>query len=175
MTVAAESYEAKALELAINMLCASASFQALVGAASAAAARAFVVETTSGAPADTNGKLGKGFATTGAELDLAVPPYAIVGLEPGVARTRGGVGYFDYDFSVVIRLVFVRRISGDAPPDSGRRAWNVTGQITDQINAQVGGADALADAEAKSEGIFMDEEGVHRDHVITQITITAQG
>lgn len=175
MTVTADSYESKALELAINMLCASASFQALTGAASAAAARAFVVETDSGAPQDVNGEIGAGIAASGAELDLAVPPYAIVGLEPGVARSLGGVGYFDYEFGIVIRLILARRADGETPPDSSRRAWNVTGQITDQINAQVGGPDALGQAEAKSEGIFKDEEGVHRDHLVTQITINAQG
>lgn len=177
MTVAAESYEAKALELAIAMLCGSATFRTLVDAASSDAAKARVIETYGGAPSQNAGRLGKGIATDGTAVDLDVDQYAVVGLIPdsGLSTDAGGVGYYDYEFTIGIRLVMNRSIDTLTAAESARNAWNVTGKISAEMLALVGGANALADCEIQSTGPFMDEDGVHRDRIISELTITARG
>jgi len=175
MTVTADSYEAAAIELAIAMLAGSATFRSLVGAATAADAQAFVVETHSGTPGQNAGRLGNGLAMNGASIDLSKPTYAIIGLDPGLDTQVGGVGFYDYEFSLGIRLVLPRSAADLTPAESTRQAWNRTGLIRAEMQAQVGGASALADAEIASAGLFMDEEGIHASHIITQLTITARG
>lgn len=175
MTITADSYESTAIQNAISMLAGSATFRALVGVATADEAKAFIVETHSGAPGQNSGKLGTGQAVTGASIDLAKPTYGIVGMDPGLDTQVGGVGYVDYEFSIGIRLVLPRVAADLSPAEVTRQAWNKTGLIRSEMQALVGGANALADAEIASAGLFMDEEGVHRDHIITQLTITARG
>jgi hypothetical protein len=173
MPVTADSYEAKAIELAATMLAASASFRAAVGAASASAAKAFIVETTSGLEVDS--KTGIGTAMDGSDLDLAVPPYAIIGLDPGLDVEAGGVGYVDYMTVIVVRLVLKRVGTGQNPAEGSRDAWNLAGKVRAEMQAQVGGANAFADAEVATAGLAMDEENVHRDHSVAQLTITSRG
>jgi hypothetical protein len=180
VTVTADSYEAQAIALAINMLAGSATFRTLVGAASAAEALDFIIETHSGAPGANDGRLGMGKAVSGKAIDLAKPNYAIVGMDPGLGVDTGGVGYYDYEFSIGVRLVQDRLLSnqpgGETPAEGTRRAWNVTGLVRFEMQGQVGsGTTTLADAEIRSEGLFLDEEGVHRQHIITQLLITARG
>lgn len=173
MPVTADSYEAKAIEIAANMLAASASFRAAVGAATAAAAKAFIVETNSGAEVD--GETGIGKAMDGSDIDLVEPPYAILGLEPGLDVDAGAVGYPDYTINVLLRLVMPRTATGQTPAESARAAWNLTGAVRAEMQAQVGGGTAFADAEVSSAGLAMDQDDVHRDHTIAQLIITARG
>jgi len=175
MTVTADSYEAQAIALAIAMLTNSSTWKTVVGATTAAEAQAFVVETHSGAPGQNDGRLGTGTAVNGAKINLAEPTYAIVGLDPGMNTEVGGIGYVDYDFTIGIRIVWPRTIGDETPAEASRRAWNKTGLVRSEMQALVGGAGYLADAEVKSEGLFMDEEGIHKKHVITQLLITARG
>ena len=176
MTVTASSYEAVALGNAVRMLSACASFQAMVGAASAAAALGSIIESVGGNPGENAGKKGMAIAVDGAEIDLGSSPHAIVGLVPGLSSSGGSIGYYDRDFTIRISLIQLRRLSDtELPSDMSRRAWNNTGLIRDQLEAQKGSAGALADFEANSDGLFMDEEGVGRNSIITEITITARG
>lgn len=176
MTVTAESYEAGSLGLAVSMLAACARFQSCAGAADATAALGFIVESTSGTPGMNAGVLGNGTAVNGAALDLEAPFYAIVGLPDGVTSSAGGAGgWDDREFSIGIRLVHHRKKTGESAPDGARRAFNDHGVIRAQLEAQKGSSAALADFEVSSSGLFMDEEGVHRDHIITELTITARG
>lgn len=173
MPVTADSYEAKAIEIAANMLAASASFRAAVGAATAAAAKAFIIETDSGVEVD--GKTGIGTAMDGSDIDIAAPPYAVLGLEPGVEVDAGAVGYPDYTTSILVRLVLARVGAGQTPAEGARAAWNLAGAVRAEMQAQVGGGTAFADAEISSAGLALDEDGVHRDHAIAQLLITARG
>ncbi len=179
MTVTADSYESKSIELAIAMLAGSATFRALVGVMTTDEAKAFIIETYGGNPGQTAGRMGKAMATTGTMIDLATQPHALVGLgvEPGggVSTQVGGVGYYDYEFAIGVRLVMPRAMQDNTPAEASRLAWNRTGLIRSEMLAQVGGTNALADAEIESAGLFLDEEGAHRDHVITQLTVTARG
>lgn len=179
MTVTADSYEAKAIELAINMLVGSATFRALVGVQSTDEAKAFVIETYGGAPGQNAGRQGKALAVNGATIDLATQPHALVGLglEPGggVSTQVGGVGFYDYEFAIGVRLTMPRAMQDNTPAEASRLAWNRTGLIRQEMLAQVGGANALADCEIESAGLFLDEEGASRPHVITQLIITARG
>jgi hypothetical protein len=179
MTVTADSYEAKAIENAISMLAASATFRTLVGASTSDEAKAFIIETYGGNPGQNSGRQGKALSTTGATIDLATQPHAVIGLglEPGggVATQAGGVGSFDYDFAIGVRLTMPRAMQDNSPAEASRLAWNRTGLIRQEMQAQVGGANALADCEIESAGLFLDEEGVNRPNVITQLIITARG
>lgn len=180
MPVTADSYEAKAIAIAANMLAACASFRTAVGAATAAAAKAFIVETYSGAEVD--GETGIGTAMDGSDINLATPPYAVIGLEPGLDTEHGSGGYVDYDYTLVVRLVMAKAGTGQTPPEGARAAWNLAGTVRAELQAQVGSGTAFsdgltpfADAEVSSAGLAIDEEGVHREHAIAQLTITGRG
>lgn len=173
MPVTADSYESKAIAIAADMLAASASFCAAVGALTATEAKSFIVETHSGAEID--GETGIGKAMDGSDIDLTLPPYAIIGLEPGVEVDAGVVGYPDYTIGILVRLVMVRSASGQTPAENTRAAWNLTGAVRAEMQAQVGGGTAFADAEVSSAGLAMDQDGVHRDHTIAELIITARG
>jgi hypothetical protein len=180
MTVTADSYEAKAIAIAANMLAASTSFRTAVGAATAAAAKAFIVETYSGGEVD--GKTGIGTAMDGSDLTLATPPYAEIGLDPGLDTEHGSGGYVDYSFALIVRLVLARAGTGQTPPEGSRAAWNLAGKVRAEMQAQVGSGTAFADgltpfadAEIASAGLGLDEDGVHREHAIAQLTINGRG
>lgn len=169
MPVTPDSYEAQAIAIAADMLAASASFRAAVGAATTAAAKARIVETHSGAEVDGKTSIGK--AMDGSDIDLAEPVYAIIGMEPGLDVDAGAVGYPDYAINILVRLITSRL--GTWPPT--RAAWNLTGAVRAEMQAQVGGGTAFADAEISSAGLAMDQDDVHRDHIVAQLIITARG
>jgi hypothetical protein len=85
------------------------------------------------------------------------------------------VGYYDYDFTIGVRLVLMRETATLGAAQAARKAWNQTGAIRAEMQAQVGGANALADAEVSSSGLYLDEEGVHKDQIVTELLITARG
>lgn len=172
MTVAAESYEAKALENVITMLAKSATFQALVGAANETEAKASIIETHGGNLGEAN----TAKAVDGSDIDLVVDNFAAVGFETGLDVSAGAVGYSDYDFAIGVRIVRNRVMPGKTPAEVTRTAWNDTGKIRAEMQANVGADGCLADADISSAGLFMDEEeGVNRDRIITQLTATARG
>ena len=176
MTVSAESYESAAIQIACTMLAACARFQDRSGAATPTLALGKIVESYSGNSAHNGGALGTGTASNGEPLDLNVPFYAIVGLPDGVQSSAGGVAYDDRDFAIGIRLVHHRTMDGETAPDGSRRVLNDAGMIRQQLEAQRGGPPAFLDYEVSSSGLFIDEDGgVHRDHIITELTITVRG
>jgi hypothetical protein len=180
MPVTADSYEAKAIAIAANMLAASTSFRTAVGAATAAAAKAFIVETYSGGEVDGSSGIGK--AMDGSNINLATPPYAIIGLDPGLDTEHGSGGYVDYDYALIVRLVMAKAGTGQTPAEGSRAAWNLGGLARAEMQAQVGSGTAFsdgltpfADAEIASAGLAIDEDGVHSEHAIAQLTITGRG
>lgn len=173
MPVTADSYEAKAIEIAADMLAASASFRAAVGASTAAAAKAFIVETDSGAEVDT--KTSVGTAMDGSDIDLRLPPYAVVGLDPGLDTEVGGIGYVDVTAVILVRLVMWRVGTGQTPPEGARTDWNLAGKVRAEMQAQVGGGTAFADAEVSSAGLVIDDPSIPKEHAIALLTITSRG
>lgn len=183
MPVTADSYEAKAIEIAADMLARSASFRAAVGVAGSdataiAAAKAFIVETSSGNESDgaaASKATGIGTAMDGSDLVIAQAPYAEIGLDPGLDVDAGAVGYPDYTVTVLIRLVMKRFVTGQRIQETARAAWNLTGAVRAELQAQVGGGTAFCDAEVSSAGLAMDQDDVHSEHIIALLTITARG
>lgn len=178
MPVTADSYEAKAIEIAADMLARSASFRAAVGvtgsdATAIAAAKAFIIETDSGVEVDS--KTSVGTAMDGSDIDLRAPPYATIGLDPGLDTEAGGVGYVDYTTVILIRLVLWRVSTGQTPPEGARTAWNLAGTVRAEMQAQVGGGTAFADAEVSSSGLVIDDPSIPREHAIALLTITSRG
>lgn len=168
------SYARAVTDRGVLALSNCAAFQALCGAANATAALAFIVKTTSGAPGQNNGQLGKGKAADGSEIDLATPGYAICGIN-GITKSPGGTGYDDRDFTFEARLVLPRVVLSETPAQSSDRAWDTAGDIADQIDALRGTDNGFADAESSVDGLYQDEEGVHREHTIALITTNGRG
>jgi hypothetical protein len=176
MTVAAESYEASSLGLVVTMLSNSARFRLRAGVDSATTGLGRILESLGGTPAEHGGKSGEGIAVDGSRINLSTDFHAIVGLPDGMSSQIGGIGYDDREFTVGIQLVHQRRLSDDeTPADGARRVLNDTGVIRAELEALRGGSNALADFEIASSGLFMDEEGVHKNHIVTELTITARG
>lgn len=168
------SYVAASVDLAVTTLAACAAFQTLTGAADATAALSFIVKTHSGAASDSDGVVGDGIAADGQTIALNTPPYAIIGTD-GLTSSTGGVGYWDREGAISIRLVQLRRIGAETPPQATQRAWTVAGDIAAQIEAQIGSGTSFADADVSIAGLFMDDEGANRDQIITEITISFRG
>jgi hypothetical protein len=87
----------------------------------------------------------------------------------------GGVGYWDRDVTISVRIMQHRRIGAETPPQATDRAWTVAGDIVSEIEAQVGGSTGFADADVSLSGLFMDEDGSYRDFIIAEITIMVRG
>jgi hypothetical protein len=138
-----------------------------------AAAKAFIVETDSGAEVD--GKTSVGTAMDGSDIDLLAPPYAVVGLDPGLDTEVGGIGYVDITATVLVRLVMWRVGSGQTPPEGTRTDWNLAGKVRAEMQAQVGGGTAFADAEVSSSGLAIDDPSIPKGHAIALLTITSRG
>lgn len=168
------SYVTAMLTRGLTALVHTAAFQALAGVAAPDRAMSHVVKTSSGGPRANAGQLGMGTAADGAALDLRRPGYAIIGTT-GVTTSPGGVGWDDRDGSIEIRLVMPRLLADETPAQAADRAWDTAGDIAEQIDAQRGSATGFADAESSVDGLFQDDEGVHRDHTIAVITIAIRG
>jgi hypothetical protein len=168
------SYARAALDLAVTALANSAAFQSLCGAADATAALSFIVKTTSGGPSANDALTSIGKAADGSDIDLSAPGFAIVGTQ-GVTKTPGGVGYDDRDLSISYRIVMPRVVGAEAPAAASDRCWDTAGDIADEIDAQRGSATGFADAESNVDGLYQDEEGVHRLHSIAEITTNVRG
>jgi hypothetical protein len=139
MVVTADSYEAKAVDLAITMLANSTTFQTLVGAANATAAKAKIIESWGGNPGRTGGK-GKATATDGTQFTIN-PPFAVVH-QSEIDTELGGVASIDYSGSIGIELHLARVTATDSPPETFRRGRNTLGFIRAELLALFGGANA---------------------------------
>lgn len=168
------SYIRAALDLGVTALANSAAFRSLCGTANPTAALAFIVKTTSGGPAANDAQANKGKAADGSEIDLSVPGYAIVGTQ-GFTKTPGGIGYDDRDGAIEYRLVMPRTVGAETPAAASDRCWDTAGDVADEIDAQRGTATGFGDAESNVDGLYQDEEGVHRAHTIAIITTNVRG
>lgn len=168
MTIAAAGYESKAIDRAIAMVAGSASWRTFVGAADAAAAKAFIVDTWSGY-ADH----GQAVACNGTTLDPEAP-WAMV--SHGQLQTaERGVQTFDYDGSVTV-TVSIPTTAGDDAAELIQRARNLLGSMRDEIQAQFGATDCLARGTTASEPpALVNETTERRDYVEGIITITYRG
>jgi hypothetical protein len=149
MTVTYDSYEAKVIDHAAAMLAASSTFQTLVGVGTAAAARAYIVETEKGA--------------------AQTKPYAMVHSEQfseekiahGVFSRRGEV----------IAIIHTANTGGDTAPEVYRRLRNVAGAIKSEMDALQGGSGYLAYCTIDVDGpVRKDETGA--DAGTAQILLT---
>jgi hypothetical protein len=168
------SYVQDAIDLGVTTLANSAAFRTLVGAANPTAALSKIVKTHSGAPQDNAGVIGDGVAADGSTLSLDTAPWALVGCD-GINTAPGGIGYWEREGAVVIKLVQTRRIDPETPPAATSRAWTVAGDIASEIEAQVGTSTGFADADVSLTGLFMDDEGASRNHIIVELTINFRG
>jgi hypothetical protein len=169
------SYALAALDIALGMLTASGTFQDLVGADDATEALAFAVKTHGGTPAQRDGSLDAAIAADGSSIDLTTPPYAIVGISDPPKATLGGVGVWDRTGSIGVRLVLQRTLDDETPAESTDRAWDVAGDIVAELEAMIGAAGGFADADLDTSALYLDDDGVHRDHQIIELTITYRG
>lgn len=141
MTVTPDSYEAKVVDYAAAMLAASSTFQALVGAANAAAARAFIVETENGS--------------------AKAKPYAMIHTED-FQSDRIAHGVYSHRGEVVA-LIHTENTPGDTDPEIHRRLRNIAGAIKSEMLALQGGAGYLSNIVVDVQGpVRKDETGADR-------------
>ena len=144
------SYEASTIDLAIEMLAQSATFRTLVGAASAALARGYIVNGWGGDPVTAGGK-GK---TTMADGSVITRPnkYAIVAPAPDTFR-RVQIGLREWSHSGQIRIVVQDELlpseSAEAVTVRGR---NTMGEIATELEAQFGTAGRLLGGDLSPSG-----------------------
>lgn len=141
MSVTYDSYEAKVIDYAAAMLAASTNFQTLVGAASAAAARASIVETENGS--------------------AKAKPYALIHTER-FSEEQLAQGVYGHRGEVVA-VIHTANTSGDTDPEVHRRLRNLGGLIRADMLALVGSAGYLSHCTIDLEGpIRKDESGADR-------------
>lgn len=163
------SYEALVVANAITMLATSATFQALVGVATAALARGRIIESWGGNPGRTGGRT-QATASNGEAFTLAAP-FAIVH-QAEMTPELAGVASFDYSGTVTIRLHLVRQSAGETAPDTFVRGRNVMGAIRAEVEALFGSSGCLASGTVRSEGPFLpDETGAEGDDLTAELFI----
>jgi hypothetical protein len=173
VTVAYTSYKASATFAAITMVAGSATFQTLVAAASATLAKAKIVEEWGGTPKLAGGE-GKAIACDNSGF-TATPPYAIVRV-PEIRTELVGVGFYRFYGEVEILLLQARKLTGETPPESMRRAANIADAIRAEINAQFGATSCFATGSCSIIGPGLpDDAGADADALQAHLTITFEG
>lgn len=128
MAVAYTSPEALVVDAVAALLAASATFQALTGAADAAAARSSIVELDAG--------LGTAQAL----------PYGLVGLPQLQRSARAGAGYVPISGSVELAVVYQPTAAATTPAEELREALNFQGIIAGELAAASEGHTGLPNA-----------------------------
>lgn len=155
MPVTPTSYEAQVSAALVNMVAASATFQAAAGAANATAARAFIVEDDAGLT--RNPKTADGTA-----LNLATM-WAAVRVKDTKSTLRAWNTY-GTEGNAQILIVLPRASSAETDRDFHCRGRNLGGGLRADLNAQWGqvvnslGTPAAADVD-DSETMIADETG----------------
>ncbi len=145
MPVAYTSYEAQVMAAAITMLANSATFQALLGVVTTAAAKSKIVEWDGGDPRQAGGP-GKVIATDGTAFTLA-PPYAQITTRLFNEDNAVAFGWTKRTGQLEIAIIVPLTVA-DTPPERIRRCANAVGGIASDIKAQFGTANCLAAGEA---------------------------
>lgn len=161
MTVTSDSYESKVSEAVVAMLANSATFRTLVGAGSAAAALAFIVE-------DIGGKDGK--AIDGTVISLA-GNYAICGIGPVEEELRA-VNTYGHSGVAGVKIMFAVDLTED-PDDRFRAGRNTQGKIKEEMRALFGTSNSyLTAGTIVSEQIELTEAtGKNRFHLNLNLVI----
>ncbi len=174
MSVTPTSYQALAVANALTMLARSATLQAAASVGSEASARGVIINSHGGAP-PASGGIGKALASDGSTIDLETGVYAEIGLG-SLVPTIAGVGYWDRDGNIGIRIVIPRVLPGESPADNATRAHNVIGGICADIEALFGADGCLAQGAAEPAGIDLsDETGADQNHTTGYISVSFLG
>ena len=169
MTVGYTSYESAAIGFAIAMLTGSATFQSLVGATTATAALARVVEFDGGDPKEVGST--KAIAADGSTF-LITPPYAQVASQKFPADSSQALGWTKRMGEISIALV-LPAMAADTPPERIRRALNTLGAIRLEIEAQFGQVGKLGSGDVSLELLPLpDDTGALRGTTAGTITIS---
>lgn len=140
MSVTYDSYEAAVVGYAIAMLCGSATFRTLVGAANPTAAQARVIEFDGGNPYEVGQAQAR--AADGSTFTVA-PPYAQVAATDFSSDDTTALGWVRRNGTVEIAITFPP-VANDTPAERVRRTLNLLGLIRAEIEAQFGTAGKLA-------------------------------
>jgi hypothetical protein len=158
---------------AITMLAGSATFRTLVGAATPTLALAKIVEEWGGTPKLAGGQ-GKAIACDNSAF-TATPPYAIVRV-PEIQTELIGVGFYRYHGEVGILIFQARKLTGETPPESMRRAANIADGDPRRDPAQFGATGCFATASCSIIGPGLpDDAGADADALQAHLTITFEG
>lgn len=169
MSVGYTSYEAAVIGYAIAMVCGSATFRTLVGAADATAALGRVIEFDGGDAAEAGSD--KAIAANGTPFTIA-PPYAQVASMVFPTDDEQATDWTKRDGTVLVAIV-IPPTTGHKAPERPRNALNILGTIRAEIEAQFGQAGKLARGKAELEmKPLPDGAGAARGTTSGIITIT---
>lgn len=142
------SYEALVVAYAIEQLAACATFQTLTGTASAAAAKARIVDGWGGWPADNAGR-DKATNALGDVIALEAP----FAEAHSTAFDRQQVALAEYGHRGEVTILVVAAAGADElPPDVMRRGRNLAGAIAAEFQAQFGTVGRLLAGDVRVEG-----------------------
>jgi len=158
--VPSTSYESSVSTALVTMLTGSAAFRALVGAANAAAARAFVAEDWAGE---------EWLAVDDSVINPALPWATVRLLE--TRRPERAAGTYGYEGDAMIGI-HRPPVAADTAADGMRRARNDGGVIGAEMTAQLGSAGCLLFANiAPGQIILAAATGAERGNHFIPITI----
>lgn len=173
MTVVATSYQAIAASLAIVQLAGGATFQALTGTGSVAAAKGRIVTSSGGTPFEA-GAEGGARACDGTAIPAGTLPLAIVH-PPRLRSERAGVGQRDYSGEIQVELLLPGRQPAETINDAWDRARNSADGIRAEIDARFGAAGCLADGDVDLDGPTLATETDPDGAFAALITISWEG
>jgi hypothetical protein len=168
----ATSAEALYLAAAVNLLANSAAFRTAVGAASAAVAPGWIVESWGGHQRDPLLDSPDHAIAADGETRLDFPcAHGHVHIE--------GLGSEETAYRCSLRsgtyllTIYMPTVTGDSPPDAMRRAWNAAGAICDEVRALIGtvGYPAYAQAGPTAEILLPEPDSFWKNYLIAQLTL----
>lgn len=168
MPVTSDSYEAKVSAAVVDLVAGSAAFRTIVNAMNATAAKAFIVEDWSGVNDDVP-TAGTPKASNGSTL-VVTNGWATVRLLELLTEQRA-FGTYGHTGSVAVAIL-LPTTGGDNPAEQFRRARNAQGTIRAQIQAQIGGASTLLQANVRAEEVvLLDDTDALRGHFFCPLII----
>lgn len=165
------SYEQQTLLNAVTHLSSSTTFQTLVGAGSAVAAQAFIIDSWGGMPASNADEQDQSINVTGTNLPT-VPPFAILKTDP-MESELVGVGVFNRKGVIIIALYQVRTMSGETPPQSLARWRTAHGNVRSDLEQLFGSDGCMASGQIDGDGpVFLSDIGVDQQAIYSELKLS---
>lgn len=165
------SYEQQTCLNIITQLSSSATFQALVGAANATAAQAFIIDSWGGPPASNADKQDTAVVVTGSSIPT-VPPFAIIKPDP-MDSELVGIGVFNRKGVTEIAIYQQRTIGSETPPASMARWRTAHGNIRSDLEQLFGTTGCMASGQIDGDApVFLSDVGVDQQTIYSVLKLS---